>query len=440
MSVLVGRQVELDLLNEKFASPNAEMIFICGRRRVGKSALVRAFCKDKRSLTHLAVPCGERRQLEAFGKAFCRAFGQSAFAGALPEEHPSSDPLPFESWEDALRACAAIARKSPVVLVIDDFDNIAKARPAFASELQKIWDWELSHGRIKLILCTSDAHFLVHNVIGAKCPLFMRAATLIKLEALDFQMAAGLLPSYSTAENFLLYAVLGGFPFYYEALRPQWSAQKNLACSVLASTGLLNQGAESLLASDFKEPEVAQSILSAIACGARHFSDIARESGIAGAKLSESLADLEEAGVVKRELCFGSPCFGAPQSQVRYRLKDRLLAFWLRFVGAEGLNPVSDSQAQTLWKACVEPAFEGYAMDAFVDVCREYLVRRRFEPGFPVRFSRIERWWNETDEIDLVAVDARGESALAGQCWYRESRLSKTDKSSIRAVLDIYSL
>ena len=209
------------------------MAIIYGRRRIGKTALIRKFCEGKPVFFYTARAWKDAFQLEEFSQA----------AGAF-NHNPQQR---FLDWPAAFRALTIQPSESRKVIVIDEFQYIAKERPSILSELQVLWDEELSSKNILLILCGSAVSFIAKEVLGEKNPLYGRARTIMKVRPLPFQTTAQFVPNSTADDIFRGYAVLGGVPYFWQGMNPHRSLTENLASNLLRESGFLNDEAQSVL-------------------------------------------------------------------------------------------------------------------------------------------------------------------------------------------------
>lgn len=221
-----GRVGELESLQDAYDSRIAEMAIIYGHRRIGKTALIQKFCEGKPAFFYTAKAWKDPYQLDRFSQAV------GTFCG--------NPQLRYLEWTSALRALATQPSPARKVIVIDEFQYIAKERPSILSELQVLWDEELSQENILLVLCSSAVSFIAKEVLGEKNPLYGRARTIMKVRPFPFQTIAEFVPSYSVDDVFRGYAVLGGIPYFWQGVNPQRSMTENLAANIMRSNGLLN--------------------------------------------------------------------------------------------------------------------------------------------------------------------------------------------------------
>lgn len=406
-----GRAGELEALQDAYESPTAEMAIIYGRRRIGKTALIRKFCEGKSVFFYTARAWKDDFQLIEFSQAV-DAFIRN------PQQR-------FLDWPAALRALANQPCASRQVIVIDEFQYIAKERPSFLSELQVLWDEELSRKNILLILCGSAVSFIAKEVLGAKNPLYGRARTIMKVRPLAFQTTAQFVPDCSADDVFRGYAIFGGIPYFWQAMNPQHSMTENLASDLLREGGFLNDEAQSVLRQEFRDPSTYNAILQAIAFGATTRHEIVQKSLADSRNLSKYLEVLEDLDLIEREFSvFSTPADLSNASSVRYRIADHYLKFWFRFLAKNRVPIMTRAEALSEWHSSVEPFFCEFASESFEEVCRQYLVRLHYAGKLPFRPTVLGRWWEKNAEIDIVAADHERRHCLVVDCKYRNEKVS----------------
>lgn len=415
-----GRTGELQTLQDAYESPTAEMAIIYGRRRIGKTALIRKFCEGKPVFFYTARAWKDAFQLEEFSQAV-GTFNHN------PQQR-------FLDWPAALRALAIQPCDARKVIVIDEFQYIAKERPSILSELQVLWDEELSRKNILLILCGSAVSFIAKEVLGEKNPLYGRARTIMKVRPLPFQTTAQFVPNCTADDVFRGYAVLGGIPYFWQGMNPQRSLTENLASNLLRESGFLNDEAQSVLRQEFRDPSTYNAILQAIAFGATTRHEIAQKSLADSRNLSKYLTVLEDMDLIEREFSvFAGAGDLSNASRGLYRITDHYLKFWFRFLAKNPVPIMTRAEALSEWRSSVEPFFSEFASEAFEEVCRQYLVRLRYAGQLSFRPTVLGRWWEKNTEIDIVAADQERRHCLVGECKYRNEKVNLKVLRSLQA-------
>lgn len=418
--VFIGRTGELETLQDAYESPTAEMAIVYGRRRIGKTALIRKFCEDKPVFFYTARAWKDAFQLEEFSQAV-GVFNHN------PQQR-------FLDWPAALRALTNQPCDSRKVIVIDEFQYIAKERPSILSELQVLWDEELSRKNIFLILCGSAVSFIAKEVLGEKNPLYGRARTIMKVGPLPFHVTARFVPQCTADDVFRGYAALGGIPYYWQGMNPQRTLTENLATNLLRESGFLNDEAQSVLRQEFRDPSTYNAILQAIAFGATTRHEIVQKSLADSRNLSKYLTVLEDMDLIEREFSvFAGSGDLSNASRGLYRISDHYLKFWFRFLAKNPVPIMTRAEAISEWRSSVEPFFSEFASDAFEEVCRQYLIRLRYAGQLPFRPTVLGRWWENNTEIDIVAADHDRRHCLVGECKYRNEKVNLKVFRSLQA-------
>ena len=170
------RENELRKLNRRYEKGQFECIVIYGSRRVGKTALINEFCKDKSVIYMSALNATAEENLRTLSKAICSY------------ENPEMTTAPeFRSYDDALGEISRIAQNQRVVFVIDEYPYLAAADPSISSRLQHLIDHVWSESKLYLILCGSSMSFMEYQVLGYESPLYGRRTAQFKIEPLTYK-------------------------------------------------------------------------------------------------------------------------------------------------------------------------------------------------------------------------------------------------------------
>ncbi len=404
----VDRESELAHLGLLFASNRAELFILYGRRRVGKTELLRAFCHGKPHAFFVATLSSDADQLAAFSQVVWAFTHDGSLEG-----------FTFPTWEAAFRALADLPGR-PVV-VMDEFTYLISGNGAIPSILQKVWDERLNSTRVMLILCGSYVGMMEREVLAYQAPLYGRRTGSYLLPPLQLPAAAAFFPGYSPVQQIEAWAVLGGMPHYLRAFSDRVDLFENIRSQILDVQGPLYSEPQLLLMEELREPRNYFSILRAIAQGSTRLNEIAQAAGVGtGAITARYLDTLRQMRVVRRVV----PAIESRPEKSRkgiYQIADPFLRFWFRFVhpyrGSLDLGLADAMLAQR-----VKPAFDQFVSYAFEDAAREYLARLARVGELPFLPERIGVWWNGGgEEIDVVVVSDAEKSLLVGECkWWTQ--------------------
>lgn len=405
--MFIDRTAELELLARMYASERAELFVLYGRRRVGKTELIRAFCEGKPHLFFIATLSADGEQLATFS--------QQIWAYTHAE---TPDGFSFPSWEAALRALADLPGR-PIV-VLDEFTYLISGNRAIPSILQKVWDERLKNTRVMLVLCGSYIGMMETEVLGYQAPLYGRRTHSALLDPLDLPSAALFFPAYSAEQKFLAWAVLGGMPYYLRIFSDGQDLFSNIRQHILeARSAELFTEPRLLLMEELREPRNYFSILRAMAEGSTRLNEIAQRSGVGTANtVSRYLDILQQLRLVTRRV----PATEAqPEKSKRglYQIDDHFLRFWFRYV-QPNQGSLDLGLADAILKQRVRPDLDHFAAVAFEQASQAHIagLARQGRLGFIP--EKIGGWWEREAEIDVLAVSRTEKQALAGECkWSR---------------------
>ena len=367
-TTIVGRAPEQRLLGEILDSPRAELVAVYGRRRVGKTFLVRQFVAP-RVATYVEAT-GQRDastkvQLHHFGESLATAFGRPF------------DPL--GSWDEAFgvltRALEAEPPDRPAVVFLDELPWLARRRSGVLQALDFWWNSRLSRlPRVKLIVCGSAAGWMVDKVVRARGGLHNRITRQIVLlpftvpETRDFLRARG--SRMGLAQVVELYMAVGGIPYYLEHVAPRHSAAQAIQALCFDRSGILRDEFQRLFTSLFEAGLEHERIVRTIA-GRREGilrSELVAALGTAsGGGLAKKLRSLEDAGFIARVTPWGHK-----KRNLAVRVVDPFVFFHLRWIEGSPRGVFDDAVAGHWLDQIRTPAYRSWAGFAFETLCMQH--------------------------------------------------------------------
>lgn len=405
-SRFVNRRDELDTLQSRFESGAAELVVIYGRRRLGKSALVRKAIEDWEDAVYWqATEETSEAQL-------------SNFVDTASETYPLLEDIQRE-WEALLRALG----REDAIVVLDEFPYLVESDDALPSKVQRVWDLELEETEMTLVLVGSSISVMEEKVLGGGSPLYGRRTATIDLPPLALEQARELYPVEEPDGVIQAWGVFGGTPYYLQALSPDATLPENVQSLVLSEHGVLHNEPEFLLRTEFgiREPQTYYTILRAIATGKREANEIATFAGVDSNTLGSYLSKLRRLRLVVRDI----PVTANPNAtrKSRYRLKEPLFRFWFRYVyGQAGELAQLGSDA---YEELVAPSFADYMGPMFERVCQNAL------PALvPKTYRGIGYWWHQHHELDIVGLASDG-TLVAGECKYTTRAMHEGDLADL---------
>ncbi|AHF80571.1 dexx-box ATPase [Thermococcus paralvinellae] len=382
---------------------------VYGRRRVGKTRLIKEFIKDKPSLYYLARNSTYMDNLREFASVVLEKFPS-----------PFLNPSSFSSFSDVFRY---LAEKGKLIVVIDEFPYLIHSDKKVLSEFQYIVDEVVRNSRLHLILVGSSVGMMEEHVLSQKSPLYGRRDGQIKLDPLDFFNSWKLLGT-DVEEALKIYGITGGIPAYLLLFR-RFEDVKSVAFS---KRGFLYAEADFLLSSELREPRVYKLILKAIAEGKTRFNEISTYTGIPRSNLFKYVEVLERLGFLRREI----PVTAPPKTKhTRYRIADSYMTFYFRFI--EKYRNEIELESLDFWEDFLGE-YNHYLGSVFERVAKQFLVELNKAGKLPFKFTKIGRWWHKSEEIDIVALNERERKALFVEVKWKD--LSEREAKGILKDLE----
>jgi AAA+ ATPase superfamily predicted ATPase len=276
--MFIGRKKELAKLNSMFTSDQFQFAVLYGRRRVGKTELLKEFMKDKTDIIfYTATESTKQMNLESFSSEI---FGQDSELSA------------FQSFESALKHISSMASDKKVTLIIDEYPYLAQSSPEISSLLQKMIDLSWQHTNMMLILSGSSISFMEDEVLGGKSPLYGRRTAQFRLKPFTYFEAKGFLPEMPDEDFIQLFAITGGVAMYLKQMKADLTVEENIKQTLLSSDGTLFEEPVNLVKQELRDPFAYNSIIEAIAKGSNKPNEISMDAGIPSSSLSYYLKNL----------------------------------------------------------------------------------------------------------------------------------------------------
>lgn len=408
MDMFIGRDRELHSLGKLYASDKFEFAVIYGRRRVGKTELIRQFIKGRRAIYFMGVESNARQNLENFSRNVME------FGTGMSVE------TSFASFQAALEYVFQIAERERLILAVDEYPYVARAEDSLASTLQLLIDKYKSTSKLMLILCGSSMSYMEDHVLAYKAPLYGRRTAQMKIQPFDFEDTCRCFRGFSDLDKALIYGIVGGTPQYLLQMDDRMSVEDNIKNTFLDPSSSLFEEPENLLKQEVREPALYNAIITAIATGSSRMSEIATKVGESTSVCTVYLKNLIALGLVRKETPYGEK----ESRKSIYAIDDNMFRFWYRFV-PENSSVIARGAADLAYQR-IEPYLSDYMGSVFEEICKQYLWKLLLSGKAPVEFRDLGRWWG-TDpaarrqaEIDIMGEKDKDE-ALFGECkWTNE--------------------
>jgi len=394
------RKQEIKLLKEEFDNlESGKMFVVYGRRRVGKTELIRQFIKPiPENKMYFYVDLVEKQGiLDSISKSVQEQLGETR---------------KFADFNDFLDFIALKSENS-FVLVVDEFQRFLEVSPQFITQLQNHWDQKLKNKKIMLILVGSSIG-MIQKITNSKAGALYGRATRIKISPFKYSDFRLMFKELNEEERIITYAVFGGTPYYLEKVK---KVDGNIHKKIFEL--LLKKGAEL-----FEEPKNLleyenvrihakyNSILQAASAGKENVKEIGDFTGIDTNTLPAYIKRLDE---LLELLGRKDPVLGKERLG-RYGLKDNFFNFWYKFIfpNQTALNlgniKIVEEYIKENLNVHIGRVFEG--------ICKELLIEHINKElnGYTIDFENIGSWWNRTgEEIDIVGYNHKTRRILVGE-------------------------
>ncbi len=420
------RENELYDLNRRYEKGDFECIIVYGRRRVGKTALINEFCKDKPTIFLSALNASSQENLEALSKAI------------YAKEHSDTNNAPvYPSYDAAFADITRMVQGDRLIFVIDEYPYLAKAEKSISSRLQHIIDHIWSNSKLFLILCGSSMSFMENQVLGYESPLYGRRTGQYKIQALDYKEMTAFHSKLDEEQQALVYGITGGIPHYINKLDVDNDIDEALKNNFFNTSGYLFEEPENLLKQELREPTLYNSIITAIAGGASRSNEIATKVGIESAICAKYLKVLLDLGIIVKE----TPITEKNSKKTIYTIGDNFFRFWYRFV-PQNTSAISAGRIEQIYDVLIKRHFADYMGLIFEQMCRTYLLK--YASDLPILLSEIGQWWG-TDakekkevQIDIVGTPAEGNEYIIGSCKYRNEAIGVDELELLKHYASVF--
>lgn len=390
----VNRKKELTLLEKHFQ--NRGLLIVYGRRRVGKTELIRHWIQKKEGLYSQAIEAYPAVQIQQIYMDI--------------KDQLNSEIVP-KNWVELFELIDRI--KGPLVFCIDEFPYLVEVDKSVASQFQK-WIDHTKKKNLVLILCGSSQRTMLREFLNSGAPLYGRAERVIRLEPMDyFSFCSATNCKSHEIESFVKYSLVGGIPKYWSFINPSASAERLAEELYFESGALLESEPKRLLIDENVNGLIPWSILELIGRGANRSSEIAARMEVKQGQISKVLDLLIEVSMIQREICFGEKMQNSKKTL--YTLIDPMLLFWFGVYSPFRSRWVSLSAKEK----------------------RQLLnlhASRVFEQVIRTAIPEAHRYWDNRLELDLVFEAGTSKQLHVGEVKF--TKLSKTDSQLTKTILE----
>lgn len=407
---IIGRKKEIQRLNSINQSTKSEFLAVYGRRRVGKTFLIREYFNYTFDFQISGLANADtKQQLFNFDTALQK---QSSLVFQAPSVH----------WLEAFQRLIAhleSTKTNKKIVFFDELPWFDTQASDFMMGLEHFWNaWASNRKDVLLIVCGSAAAWMLNELINNSGGLHNRITQRMKIEPFNLQETEEMLVAKNAAfdryQIVQLYMVLGGIPYYLEAIEPNLSATQNIQALFFDKSALLKNEFYNLYRSLFRKYEVYEKVVEVLSTKNEGLQrgEIIKLSGVAsGGTLTKVLADLEESGFISSYIAFDQK-----QKNTIYRLSDFYTAFYFKFI-KDGVH-----QGENTWLNLIDnPLHRAWQGFTFEQVCLDHVVQIKKALGISGIQSNHASWRGKTEtkkaQIDLL-IDRRDQVVNLCECKF----------------------
>lgn len=392
----VGRVRELEMLDSLWKREGVKTCLIYGRRRIGKSELIRQFCKGKRSIRFEFSIGSESSQLEYMADVLEEATGVKAG--------------PFGTMYSCFKAIAGCCKEEETVVVFDEFQYLVSddSGNAISSEVQRFIDTLLEGTGTMVILCGSHSSMMVELTSDPVRPLYGRFPNSIELKPLSLRESAEMHPGMPDLDVLKLYLTLGGIPAFHK--EAAGSAYEDCLWNVfLREQAPLQKEVQLLIGTGSPQADQFRKVIRAVSEGSVTAKAVSERTGIEKRTCGNYLAKLTELGI----LGIRNPMYGAPKRPTYYVLDDAI-AFYYGVYEANRARIDTERREDTM--KSLAHSISTFLGMRFEEACARFVKSSYY-------CLDVGRWWGPSGEKDdsgrpvIVDIDVTARIEQSGAVY-----------------------
>ena len=433
--MFIGRDNELKGLSEKLNNDRFESILIYGRRRIGKTELIKEAIKNLNCVS-IYFECKLsllNENLIDFNNEVNRVLNCD---------------FRFDSFKKILKFLFDYSRKEKIVLVIDEFPYLLQSKALIISDIRDLIDEYCMNSKMKIILSGSLVQ-VMKNLNDSSSETYGRFTSIIPLTAFDYFDSSKFYDNYSNEEKILMYSVFGGVAFFNSLIDSSLTALDNIKKLILNKNSILQLEVENMVISEVSKISLANSVVNIIGEGNTKYSDIVnrltsnKSEKVNPDYILKKLIDLE---IIEKVYPINEK---NNKKRTFYRFKDNLMEFYYRYIyrykNANSYLTVDDFYDEFV----KEDLLSKYLPLKFENISKEFLIRANQKHKISPLFYDIGTYFFNDSKLkinrqfDLVTEDKNG--YIAYECKFKDKPLSnktinEEEYQMISSGLNVYKL
>ena len=398
----IDRKREMSTLEKEYNRENS-FVVLYGRRRTGKTTLIKEFIKDKNSFYFFADKQNESLQINRFKNQLAEHFKDEFLKK-----------IEINDWDTIFDYFISKIGDEKFVLVIDEFQYLCLMNKGFSSIFQRIYDEKIADKNIMVILCGSLISMMYSEVLSYDSPLYGRRTAQIKLQPISFEYYKEFFDNKSKRELIEFYSITGGIPKYILEFDRNKSPLWNIENNIFNKDNFLYSEPKFLLQEEINDLSRYFSILNSIALGNTKLSSICSHLGLNSSSMTSYITKLIDLDILEKEVPVTENIENGKKGL--YKIKDNYLKFWFSYVYPYQSYLEIENLSYPLEK--IKNEFNLWVSKIYEDLARETILNNSEIP-FPIK--KLGRWWNNNEEIDIVGLGDN--EIIFGECKWSNKKV-----------------
>lgn len=394
-----GREIERKKLCTMFQTDGQMISLIYGRRRIGKSELIKQVLKETaiKSIYYECKQTTEQNNVDSLAELIGELF-----------EFPKPA---FENMEVLLQFLFQKAEKEQLILVLDEYPYLRENSKGLDSILQSVIDHYKDTSNMKLIVCGSYVDTM-KALLEKQNPLYGRIDLTLNLKPMDYYESALFYSEFSDEDKVRLFSVFGGIPYYNRLINSGKSVRDNIIDLIASPGARLENEVSMYLNSEISKITNANEVFEALAKGFSRYKDILDQSNVSsGPALIDILDKLMRMDVVAKEAPINDE---NNKKKSGYFISDNLSLFYYKYI-FRNMSRLNIMDPDVFYDRYISDDFETkYVPKSFERICKQYLIRKNRKGLMDEIFEKIGKYYyddpaeKKNGEFDIVTQDDRG--------------------------------
>ena len=394
-----GREIERKKLHTMIQTDGQMISLIYGRRRIGKSELIKQVLKesDVKSIYYECKQTTEQNNVDSLAELIGETF---------------DFPKPaFENIENLLQFLFKKSEQETMILVLDEYPYLRENSKGLDSVFQSVIDHYKDTSKMKMIICGSYVDTM-KALLAKQNPLYGRIDLTIHLKPMDYYESALFYAEFSDEDKVRLFSVFGGIPYYNRLIDPKKSVRENIIDLIASPGARLENEVSMYLNSEISKITNANEVFEALAKGFSRYKDILDQSNVSsGPALVDILDKLIRMDVVAKEAPINDE---NNKKKSGYFISDNLSLFYYKYI-FRNMSRMNIMDTDIFYDKYIADDFETkYVPKCFETICKQYLIRKNRKGLMDEIFEKIGKYYyddpieKKNGEFDIVSMDDKG--------------------------------